>query len=203
MNRIKRLAKEGTWVVLGQVLSILASLALVRVLTEFLAPKDYGQLALGFTVAGLINQAIMGGLIAGTSRFYSIAAEKHDLRSYLQDTCRLMSYATLVVVIICLLMIAGLILLGYSQWVTLAFVSLVYSVLSAYNSTLSGIQNASRQRGLDALHISLDAWLKIGLVLSMMFWLGHSSTAVVIGYACSSLLIAFSRFFFLRNSILI
>jgi O-antigen/teichoic acid export membrane protein len=34
-----------------------------------------------------------------------------------------------------------------------------------------------------------------------MFWLGHSSTAVGIGYACSSLVIVLSRFFFLRNAI--
>jgi O-antigen/teichoic acid export membrane protein len=201
MNRIKSLAKEGAWVVLGQGLSILASLVLVRILTEFLPPKGYGELALGLTVAGFVNQVLMGGLIAGTSRFYSIAAEKHDLLVYFQDTCRLMIYATFVVATICLLMIVSLIIFGYSQWVILAFVALLYSVLCAYNGVLSGIQNSSRQRGLDALHISLEAWLKILLLLTMMFWLGHSSTAVVIGYACSSLVIVLSRFFFLRNAI--
>ena len=199
--RIKRLAKEGSWIVLGQIATVAASLVLVRVLTEHLDPAQYGQLALGLTVAGLINQVVMGGVINGISRFYSIAAEKQDLRGYLHATRRLMLNATLVVVVISLLVITGLTWFGYSQWIALAAAALVFSVLSAYNSMLSGIQNAARQRAIVALHGSLDAWLKIGLALGVMLWLGNSSEAVVIGYACSSLLITLSQFVFLRRTI--
>lgn len=201
MTRIKRLAKEGSWIVVGQIATVAASLVLVRVLTEHLDPTQYGQLALGLTVAGLINQVVMGGVTNGISRFYSIAAEKQDLGGYLHATRLLMLYATLVVVVISLLVIAGLLWLGSSQWIALAAAALVFSVLSAYNGTLSSIQNAARQRAIVALHGSLDAWLKIGLALGVMFWLGNSSAAVVIGYACSSLFITFSQLVFLRRTI--
>jgi O-antigen/teichoic acid export membrane protein len=200
MTRIKRLAKEGSWIIAGQILSVAATLVLVRVLTEHLDPEQYGQLALGLTVAGLVNQLVMGGVTNGISRFYSIAAEKQDLLGYLHATRRLMGYATLVVVVISLLVITGLLWLDYSQWIALTTAALVFSVFGAYNNTLSGIQNAARQRAVVALHGGLDAWLKIGLALFVMSWLGNSSAAVVVGYALSSMLITFSQLFFLRQT---
>jgi len=81
-ERFRRLSKEGFWIVIGQVATVLSALALVRVLTEYLEPAQYGQLALGLTVAGLVNQVVMGGVTAGIGRFYSIAAEKNDLPGY-------------------------------------------------------------------------------------------------------------------------
>ena len=51
LERIRRLSKEGAWIVLGQVTAVLGSLASVRLLTELLDPAAYGELALGMTVA--------------------------------------------------------------------------------------------------------------------------------------------------------
>lgn len=200
-SRFRRLAKEGSWIVIGQITAVAGALALVRVLTEYLAPVQYGQLALGLTVAGLVNQVVMGGIGAGIGRFYSIAAEKQDLGGYLYATRHLLAYATVAVVALGLLLMASLYWLGYSQWIGLAAAALVFSVLSGYNSTLSGIQNAARQRAIVAFHGGLDAWLKILLAVGVVLWLGASSTAVVIGYACSSLLITVSQRIFLRRTI--
>lgn len=198
-SRFRRLAKEGSWIVIGQIAVVAGALVLVRVLTEYLDPEQYGQLALGLTVAGLVNQVVMGGIGAGIGRFYSIAAEKQDLGGYLNATRHLLAYATVAVVVIGLILIASLYWLGYSQWIGLTAAALVFSVLSGYNSTLNGIQNAARQRSIVALHGGMDAWLKIGLAVGVMFWLGTSSMAVVIGYACSSLLVMASQFFFLKR----
>ena len=198
-SRYRRLAKEGSWIVIGQIASIAASLVLVRVLTEHLAPTQYGQLALGLTVVGLVGQVVMGGIGNGISRFYSIAAEKQDLSGYLRASRRLMVYATGAVLVIGLILMTGLFWLGYSQWVGLAAAALVLSLLGAYNSSLSGIQNAARQRAVVAFHGGLDGWLKILLAVGVMLWLGNSSTAVVIGYALSSLLVTGSQFIFLRR----
>lgn len=199
--RIRRLAREGVWVLSGQVASVIGALVLVRVLTEYLEPAQYGQLALGLTVAGLVNQVVMGGVSAGIGRFYSIAAEKNDLPSYLHASQRLMGYATFAVVVIALILMAGLLRLGYSQWMGLATAALALSVLSGYNSSLSSIQNAARQRAVVAFHGGLDAWLKILLAVGVMLWLGSSSTAVVLGYALSSLLVTGSQLLFLRRLI--
>ena len=200
-TRIHRLTAEGGWVVAGQVASVIGALVLVRVLTEYLDSAQYGQLALGLTVAGLVNQVVMGGIGAGIGRYYAIAAEKQDLGGYLHATRYLLACATAAVVVIGLILMASLYWLGYSQWISLAAAALLFAVLSGYNSTLNGIQNAARQRAIVAFHGGLDAWLKILLAVGTVLWLGTSSTAVIIGYACSSTLITISQLIFLRRTI--
>jgi O-antigen/teichoic acid export membrane protein len=201
VTRIKRFVKEGGWIVIGQIAVVSGALVLVRVLTENLAPAQYGQLTLGLTVAGLVNQVVMGGIGAGIGRFYAIAAEKQDLGGYLYATHNLLAYATAAVLAIGLVLMTGLNWLGYTQWIGLAAAALVFSVLSGYNSTLNGIQNAARQRAIVAFHGGLDSWLKILLAMAVVLWLGASSTAVLISYACSSLLITVSQLIFLRRTI--
>ncbi len=200
-SRVRRLAKEGSWIIIGQIATVAGSLVLVRVLTEYLSPTQYGQLALGLTAAGFVNQVVMGGLGGGISRFYSVAAEKQDLAGYLNASSRLMVYATGGILLISLVLIAALCSLGYDQWLGLAAGALVFSVLGGYNGALSGIQNAARQRAIVAFHGGTDAWLKIGLAVAVMYWLGHTATAVVIGYSCSLILITFSQLIFLRRTV--
>lgn len=198
-TRFRRLAKEGSWIVAGQIAAVIGALVMVRVLTEHLDPAEYGQLALGMTIAGLVNQVAMGGLVSGIGRFYSIAAEKRDLWGYLRASKRLMGYATLGVGAIALVLTVGLVATGRSQLLGLAVAVLVFSILSGYNSALSGIQNAARQRAIVALHGGMNAWLNIGLVTGLVIWVSSSSTAVVIGYALSALLVTVSQLYFLRQ----
>lgn len=199
VRRAQRLAKEGGWVIAGQTASIAGALMLVRVLTEYLEPGQYGQLALGMTIAGLVNQVITGGIANGIGRFYSIASEQRALPGYLHASYRLMLYATIAVLAIALVLMVGLLWLGYSQWMGLTAAALVFSILNGFNSSLNGIQNAARQRAIVAFHGGLNAWIKILLALGVMLWLGNSSTAVVIGYALSSLFVTSSQLIFLRH----
>lgn len=198
--RIHRLSKEGGWIVGGQIAGVLGSLALVRVLTEYLSPSQYGQLALGLTVAGLVNQIFMGGLTAGIGRYYSIASEKQEMGGYLHAARNLLVYATAAVVVVGFALIVSLQWLGYSQWIGLAVAALLFAVLSGYNSTLNSIQNAARQRAVVAFHSGFESWLRIILALFAMLWVGRSSTAVIIGYISAYLLIIFSQSVFLRRA---
>lgn len=197
--RLRRLSWEGGWIVVGQIAAVLGSLVLVRVLTERLEPAEYGQLALGLTIATLVNQVVMGGVTAGIGRFYSIAAEKHDLAGYLHSSRNLLLYSTAVVCAIAALLLFGLRFLGYTHWMGLAAAALVFSVLTGYNMSLNGIQNAARQRAVVAFHGGLNAWLKIAMAVGIILWLGASSTSVIIAYAASSLLVTGSQLFYLRR----
>ena len=199
LHRFQRLTKEGGWILFGQIVSVLGALVLVRVLTEYLDPAAYGELALGLTIAGLVNQVVTGGVTAGIGRFYSIAAEKGDLSGYLQASRKLMGFAILAIGVIALALMAGLIWTNQTQWLSLTAAVLVFSVLTGLNSSLSGVQNAARQRSIVALHSGMDAWLKIGLAVGVMLWLGTSSTAVVIGYTLSAMFVSLSQLHFLRR----
>jgi O-antigen/teichoic acid export membrane protein len=114
---------------------------------------------------------------------------------------RLIGYATLAVLGVGFALLASLFTLGHSQWIGLAAAALFFSVLSIYNATLNGIQNAARQRAIVAFHGALDAWLKILLAVGAVLLLGSSGTAVVLGFACSALLVTTSQFVFLRRLI--
>jgi O-antigen/teichoic acid export membrane protein len=199
--RFRRLALEGFWILGGQVAAVIGALVLVRVLTEYLEPEQYGQLTLGLTIAGLVNQVVMGGLAAGISRFYSIAAEKNELSGYLNASQGLMGYAVVIAGAITLISIAGLLSMRHSQWIVLVSAALMLSVFNGFSSALGGIQNAARQRAVVALHGGVEPWLRILLAVGMMIWLGSSSTAVILGYAFSSLIVTGSQLFFLKRLI--
>lgn len=199
--RLHRLISEGSWIIAGQIGSSLGMLALVRVLTKNLNPSQYGQIALGLTVVGLINQVIFAGITNGVGRYYSIAAEKQDLAAYWHAVRYLIFYATVAILIIGLLLLLSLLSLGYSDWIGLVTAALLFSVFSSYNSVLNCIQTAARQRAVVAIHGGLESWLKIVLAVALMLWFGASSTAVIIGYTLSSLLTVISQFFCLRRTI--
>jgi O-antigen/teichoic acid export membrane protein len=200
-QKILRLSKEGSWIVLGQILSVTGALLLVRVLTEHLSPAEYGQLSLGLTAALMVNQTIMGGIINGIGRYYSIAAEHGDLSSYFRATRRLMAYATLTVGGIAVLVIAGLWSAGYLELIGLYLIIIIFSITLGWNGAMSSIQQAARQRAIVALHSGADAWLKPALVVALLIWLNSSSTTIVIAYTLSILIVTCSQLLFLRKSL--
>src|ERR1035437_4523824 len=126
LERFRRLSKEGAWIVFGQVTAILGSLASVRLLTELLDPAAYGELALGMTVAAVVNQTVIRPLSNGVTRFYAPAQERGDLGGYLNAVYRLVSAATAVVVLMILLTVAGLLAAGHTQWIGIASGALVF-----------------------------------------------------------------------------
>ena len=201
MSLFRRHVKEGSWIVLGQIISVAGSLVLVRILTEYLDPAQYGQLALGLTITVVVNQVIMSGVSPGISRFYSIAAERGDLGGYLRCAVQLMGYATFVVLIVGSIAILGLVGMGQHQFIGLVMAAIFLSLIDGYNASISGLQNAARQRGIVAFHSGLGAWLKITSVFIVAKIYEVSSTAVLVGYIVSSAVVTISQVFFLRKTV--
>ena len=198
-ERSRRLFKEGSWIVFGQIMMVVGSLVGVRLLTELLPPTAYGELALGMTIATLVNQIILGPLGGGIIRFYAPAAEHSDLAGYLNAAKKLVLYATGVIFLVILFSITGLILLGKVQWVGITLSALVFAILSGYGANFSGIQSAARQRAIVALHQGAEPLLRSLIAASLLMWLGTTSTIAMIGYAIASLLVLGSQIFFFRK----
>ncbi len=201
MTRIAILIKEAAWVICGQLTTLIGSLMLVRVLTEYLSPAEYGHLVLALTFAGLINQVVMGSVTNGIYRYYSIASENGDLKRYLHDCSRLMGLASLSVLFIFLTVVALLILTENSRWILLITATTIFSLLTAYTTTLNSIQNAGRHRAVVALNTSIESWLKIALAFGVIFWLDNTITEIVFSFACSSLIVLFFQLNFLYRNI--
>lgn len=198
-ERLRRLSREGLWIFLGQAAAVLGSLAGVRLLTELLDPAAYGELALGLTVAALVNQTVLGPLANGVTRFYAPALEQGDLGGYLRAMRRLVMAATACIFLLLLLTIAGLLGAGRMQWVGMASAALAFATLSGYNAILNGIQNAARQRAVVALHQGMDSWLRFLIAAGLLLWLGASSTVAMAGYALAVVLVLGSQYVFFRG----
>ncbi|WP_442507021.1 lipopolysaccharide biosynthesis protein [Novipirellula sp. SH528] len=199
--RIRPYLKESSWILIGQIASFTGLLTLVRVLTERMDPTEYGTLALGLTVAALINQVVMSGVIPGVARYYSIASEQQDLGGYLGGVANLLKCATAVVGLIGVILVAGLWISGFSHLIAIVLAALVLSVFQGCYSSLNGLQNAARQRSIVAFHNGAEAWLKILSVVVVAKFIGISSTNVILAYSFVSLIVTLSQLRLLRRTI--
>ncbi len=200
-ERSRRLFKEGSWIVFGQVLMVVGSLAGVRLLTELLPPDAYGELALGMTVATLVNQIILGPLGGGVIRFYAPAVEHCDLAGYLQAVKKLVLRATALIFLITVLAVACLIVAGEIRWVPITASALAFAILSGYSANLAGIQMAARQRSIVAIHQGVEPLLRSLMAAGLLLLLGIGSTVAMAGYMIAAILILGSQIFFFRNII--
>lgn len=182
-------------------MAVLGSLVGVRLLTEFLDPGAYGELALGMTVATLVNQVVLGPLSNGATRFFAPAKEQGDLCCYLKAVRQWLLSATGIILFMILLTVAGLLLAGRTEWIILATAALLFAILSGYNSVLSGIQNAARQRSVVALHRGLESWGRFLAAAAFMVLLGATSEAAMVGYVMAIILVFGSQYVFFRKII--
>lgn len=200
-SRLRRLSKEGAWIFVGQVAAVLGSLVGVRVLTELLDPAVYGELALGLTIATLLNATILGPLSSGATRFYALSVENNKLKDYLRSMARLVFSATGIVLITMVVAGATLLFAGKHHWAIITVAAMGFAILSGYNSILNGVQNAARQRTIVALHRALEAWFKFLLAAGLIVFFGASSSIVLVAYALAVLLVLASQLIFFRKKI--
>ena len=200
-QRIRRLSKEGFWIVLGNAMAVVGSIIGVRLFTDLLEPVAYGRLALGLTVASLAGQTVFGTLANGITRYYAPAQEKGDFGGYLNAIGRLMVLATGVILLMVIFSVGGLLSTGRTKWITIVTASLVFALLSGYNSILSGIQNAARQRSIVALHQGMESWARFLVAVGLMLWLGATTAVAIIGYGIAVVLVLGSQFIFFRSTV--
>ena len=200
-SRLRRLGVEGSWILVGQIATIAASLVLVRVLTEHLDPTQYGRLALALTLGTLIGQVAFSGAMPGIMRYYAIAAEKGEAGEYFLAARRMMSYGTLVALGLSAVLLAVLPFFGKENILALTGMAIAFTILGSYNSTQNMIQNAARQRKVVVLHGSLDSWMRVLFAAGLLTWLGNSAKVVIAAYIVSLLLVLISQTIFIRRLI--
>ena len=197
--RLRRLSREGFWVLFGQILTVSGSLFGVRILTEFLNPTAYGELALGMTIATVANQVLLGPFNQGVSRFYAPAVERGDLRGYFQAVGRLMLLAGGVLVLVGFFGIFGLAMAGRAEWLAITAGAFSFAVFSGFNTVLRGIQNAARQRNVVAILQGIEVWGRWLFAAGFLLCWGTRSAMAMYGYAVAAALIFFSQLAFMQN----
>jgi O-antigen/teichoic acid export membrane protein len=197
-NRFKHLVKESVWVVLGQFVTLVGSLVLVRVLTNYLNPSEYGQLALSLTALGLISQVVMNSVSASIGRFLPEAIKRQELPQYKTAAKKLLLLCASVSLLTGLTLSLILWFNKHNDWAWLCLLGFVLATVSLYNFTANTVQNAARNRSIVALHSSLESWLKIAFGIAFVLFLGSTASSALLGYVVAICLILVSQIYFLQ-----
>jgi O-antigen/teichoic acid export membrane protein len=189
---------EAAWVMFGQGLFALGSVFGIAALTKMLDPSEYGNMALTLTVWSCAQLLIFGPMSMGAMRWYSVAAEKDQLRDYLVGLGRLTVLP--MVAIGSLGLVAG-VLGHWSRWMSSIAVApaLFYALPSGLNSVADGLQSAARQRMRVALHQGVGQWLRVGVAIVFLVLWQRSVAAVIYGFALASCVVLVSQVVGLRK----
>ena len=201
-KRIYAFIKESSWILIGQALLLLGSLFGVKLMTAILAPQEYGELALGLTVAALATQVLFGPLVNGVTRFYAPAKERGDISRFFNTVHRLMVWVSVAILLMIVLLTFAQLIVGYSEWIPLSCMSLIFALLGGYNSALNGIQNAARHRSIVAIHQGVEPWLRFLTAAGLILLLGANSEIAMLGYILAASLVLMSQYAFFRKMIL-
>jgi O-antigen/teichoic acid export membrane protein len=118
------------WVVFGQILAFAGSFVGVKVLINVMGPQTYGQLALGLTVAGVLNLFIYGPIANVIARYFIIYREKNQLDAFFGVLKAAHKIMAAIVLISCLC--AGVLiycLIGY-EWAMIVVISSLFGLTS-------------------------------------------------------------------------
>lgn len=201
LDGIWRLRREAGWIMVGQFLGLVGGFVGIKVLTNLMGPKGYGQLALGLTIAGVLNLYVYGPVANVVARFFAAYRERELLKSYFAVLKR--CHALLAAVISLAALAAGgiaALLLG-REWSLIILLASLFGVASGINVSYIALQSAIRQRKIVALHQGADTWLRIGLSVMLLLLFGNSGYLSLLGYLLGTILVTISQgFFALRNS---
>lgn len=196
LNQLSHVRHEMIWVVVGQILAFLGAFAGIKILTTVMQPEGYGQLALGITIAGLLNMFIYGPVGQVVARFFSVCHEKNELRVYFfilkkaHIACGLM-----LLVFICLAAILTNVWAG-GKWALLVIMASLFGIVSGINVSFLSLQGAIRQRKVVALHQGIDAWLRPALAIAALYLFRNSVYFALLGYILGTFTITLSQWVF-------
>lgn len=185
----RRLMGEGVWVALGQLASVTAGLIGMRLLTEFLAPEIYGQVALLLGWAMLVRMMGCSPLISSAFRFYPEFAQRNEV-SHLRQLIGGILWSAGVISFGVIVVVGGIYAMAASRpWLPFVVLALMFSLemLQMYEQNL--LRAARRQRA-HAIWNATVVWGKPLIAIAMIVLLGANASAVLFGY-CLAIAVPF------------
>lgn len=177
---------DTIWLFIGHSASFLGALLMVRLLTSYLEPAQYGHLALSLTLLTLVGQLVSGPLAAAVARYYSIASEREGLEIYAGSVRRLIFYFALVVLIVSAIAAVISFFIFGLYWTKAVLGVFTYALFTGANSVFIGILNAARRRRAVAIFQILEWSLKLGAVLVVIAVFEASQVNIIFAFCCAT-----------------
>lgn len=183
--RRRRILRDGAWVAGGQIVSAVAALVSIRIMTELLSPEEFGRLTLLVGVATLTLGLAANPRLQALMRYYPDAVRDVRVGALRASAVRLI--APLVGCAATILVFGGLAFeprLG-GTWFTGVLVAALLVVDSLRSLELSLFNAARRQREAGLIYAA-DAWSRPLMAVAAVLAFGPSADAALAGYIAGS-----------------
>jgi O-antigen/teichoic acid export membrane protein len=198
---VLRIVREFALIAGGQGVAAFGGIVGVRLLTQALSPTIYGEVALGMTLALLVQQTMLSPLSVAFLRFFSPAQEARSIGAYSRAVRRLLLQGSIAVAILGVACTIGLVGVAHVEWIGVVLAATAFSLFSGYNVALDNIQNAGRHRLLVVVHQIANQWARFLVALALIVTFEKSSAMVLAAYALVSAATLFSRTLFLGKTL--
>ena len=195
-GKLGRVQAELGWVIVGQLLAFLGGFAGIKVLTNLFGPAIYGQVALGITIAGLVQMFVYGPIDQTVLRFVSVHRERGTLAVFFAALKRIHRLAASLVIPATLLTSLAVYFLSNGEWSWLVLSSCLFGIASGFYGTFVSLHNAFRQRRVVTLHQGVDVWLRMCLAVIAVTMFSRTGSAALIGYFLAATIMAVSIVYF-------
>ncbi|MFC5385283.1 lipopolysaccharide biosynthesis protein [Aquamicrobium segne] len=193
----RRIAREGAWVVLGQALSAIAALVSIRIMTELLAPEEFGRLTLLVGVAALALGLTATPKLQALIRYYPDAARTGRIESLRKVGIQLiMPLLTLACVILAAFWLLAGTWIGSAWYMGLLVAALLY-IDCLRSLELSLFNAARRQRAASVIYVA-DAWSRPLMAIICVLIFGSSAEAALAGYIAGSAAVVLAMHLWMR-----
>lgn len=183
-----RILREGGWVATGQILSAIAALASIRIITELLSPTEFGRLTLLVGAAALAHGLVSTPRLQAVVRYYP--DWRKDGRLDLLRTTAKQLIKSLVIPTAIILSIGGAITSNVFEqaWYAGVLIAALVLVDAGRAFELTFLIAARRQRHAAIIQIG-EAWSRPILAIVVVIIAGRTAEAALLGYAVGSALV--------------
>jgi len=182
--------QESVWIPLGRILTLVASIVAIRVLTELVSPEQYGRLSLITGFISLFSLVIYTSL--GKSAVRYIWDFRNQGNSNIWMSIVLLSY--IFAGLVFTLALWGGMALGFSYRITnsvAVWTIPVYLVAGNLTTVVLGMMNTLQKHRFFVIGTVIYAWLMPGLAILIVLLVSPTAESILIGYAGSAALMFF------------
>lgn len=184
-----RLLSDAFWTTIGQVASAVGMIAGIRLLTEFVAPRTFGEVALCLGVATLAMNVVCTPLTQAAIHFFPAMTARNcvgSMRASLAHSLARVGLWGLPLVAVAVL-VAGL-SVGADAALVVGLVAALL-VCDCVRSVELTFLNASRMHKHYALWSAAEACLRPCVAAAAVFLMGESAAVVLAGYLATSVVL--------------
>lgn len=187
-RHIGRGGRELMWVTLGQTAYLAGVFAGMKLFTHWLPREEYGRLALGLSIAGLVSLFTFGPIGQAILRYFAMHRDDGTLPLYFHAIARSLAQAVTLIGVTATL--AALLLgeLLEPGWRILLLSAAGFAIVAGLGDSLNHLSMARRWRPCTAFYQGAGTWLRILLAAAAVALAGETGHGVLVGYTLGAAL---------------